>query len=631
LSGICGIVNLHGAPVERELLQKLTAFMAYRGPDAQTVWIDGPAGLGHTMLRTTVEAQHERQPASLDAKIWLTADARVDGRCELKAKLAAKGRTGLADADDAQLILHAYHAWGEDCVAHLLGDFTFALWDGARRRLFCARDHFGVKPFFYARLGECVVFSNTLNCIRSHPAVSAKLDDLSIADFLLFEMSQDPAATAFEEIRRLPPGCCLSASSQGLQLREYWTLPFATRVRYRAGGDYVEHFKELLATAVGDRLRGDRISVELSGGLDSTSVAATAVSLLSQQARPFEINALTVVYDRLIPHEERRYAGMAAAKLGIPIHFVVADNGGLYERCELPENHLPEPVHDPGAAATRDTFRRMASLGRVALTGWDGDALFNESPKPYFRALLKERQMTRLLTGMVRHAVSQRRLVPRAWREWLDPRRNNAPSAPPYPSWVNPALESRLDLRGRWEQAHSEPEVCHPIRPYAFRVLAYVRRLSNFFECYDAGSTGMPLEYRHPLMDLRLQQYCLSLPPLPWCIKKTIVREAMRGILPEPVRRRPKSPLAGWPEMELLRQPEAQWIDRFVPAPELAEYVDRSRIPPVCPEGDREQRWSNLRPVSLSFWLRSLQPAGRSNPRGTLEEEAHRRSVHLCE
>ena len=250
-----------------------------------------------------------------------------------------------------------------------------------------------------------------------------------------------------------------------------------------------------------------------------------------------------------------------------------------------------------------------ASLGRVMLTGWDGDALFNESPKPYFRALLKDRKWARLLAGMVFYGVSQRRVVPLTFRAWMNPRRTKGPTAPPYPAWVNPELESRLDLRGRWQRVHSESETSHPIRPYAFRILAYIRRLSNFFEYCDAGITRLPLEYRHPLMDVRLQEYCLSLPPLPWCVKKKIVREAMRGVLPEPVRRRPKTPLAGWPEMERLRQPEAQWVDRFIPASELGRYVDRSRIPSVRVDTDRDERWSNLRPLSLSFWLQGLQPA----------------------
>jgi asparagine synthase (glutamine-hydrolysing) len=249
----------------------------------------------------------------------------------------------------------------------------------------------------------------------------------------------------------------------------------------------------------------------------------------------------------------------------------------------------------------------------VTLTGWDGDALFNESPKPYFRSLFAEGRWARLATGMLGYAVSQRRIVPLTLRARLAARAAGAEvPLQAYPPWIEPGLEARLDLRGRWRQALDEPVVTHPIRPYAFRILASIMRASNFFEYSDAGVTGVALEHRHPLMDLRLQEYCLSLPPLPWCVKKEIVRRAMRGVLPEPVLRRPKSPLAGWPEMELLQRPEARWIDSFVPAPALAHYVDRSKIPPLCAqgansEGAREARWRDLRPLSLSVWMRNLE------------------------
>jgi asparagine synthase (glutamine-hydrolysing) len=186
MSGIVGLLNLDGAPVDRDLLRGMTEFMAFRGPDAQESWVDGAVGFGHAMLRTTFEQEREQQPCSLDGEVWITADARIDGRSELKQKLAARGRADLKAATDVELILHAYHAWGRDCVAHLLGDFAFAIWDGRERALFCARDHFGVKPFYYAHIGDEVVFSNTLNAVRLHPAVPAELNELAIADFLLF-------------------------------------------------------------------------------------------------------------------------------------------------------------------------------------------------------------------------------------------------------------------------------------------------------------------------------------------------------------------------------------------------------------------------------------------------------------
>src|SRR5206468_123742 len=99
-------------------------------------------------------------------------------------------------------LLRAYRTWGEDCVDHLLGDFAFAVWDGPQQRLFCARDHLGVKPFFYACLGQTVVFSNTLDCIRQYSAASEKLNDLAIADFLLFGLNQNPVTTSFADIQR---------------------------------------------------------------------------------------------------------------------------------------------------------------------------------------------------------------------------------------------------------------------------------------------------------------------------------------------------------------------------------------------------------------------------------------------
>ena len=125
MSGICGIVNLDGTPIDRHLLQQMTAFMAFRGPDAQDSWADGAAGLGHAMLRTTFESEREQQPFSLDGKVWITADARIDGRDELKKEIGAGDRDRFGELTDVELILRAYHAWGEDCAKHLIGDLPF--------------------------------------------------------------------------------------------------------------------------------------------------------------------------------------------------------------------------------------------------------------------------------------------------------------------------------------------------------------------------------------------------------------------------------------------------------------------------------------------------------------------------
>ena len=412
MSGIVGVINLDGAPADRQLLQQMTAFMAYRGPDAHETWSDGQLGFGHTMLRTTPESIHEHQPCSLDGKVWITADARVDDRPALTEKLKSKGRTILEGTTDVELILHAYHTWGEDCVNHLLGDFAFAIWDGRRRRLFCARDQFGVKPFYYAHVGNSLIFSNTLNCVRIHPAVSAELNDSAIGDFLLFGFNQEPATTTFADIKRLPPAHSLTWSKNTLRVNRYWALPTNGHIRYKRPNDYVDRFRELLQIAVRDRLRTDRVGVFMSGGLDSPAVSATARELLSKEFTSFDLRAYTIVYDKLIPDEERHYSGLVADALGIPINYLVADNYRVYEACDQLELRCPEPVDEPLLALVVDQLRDVAAHSRVALTGWDGDALLSEFPPSYFGALFKRRQFARLLTDIWRYVLSQRQLPP---------------------------------------------------------------------------------------------------------------------------------------------------------------------------------------------------------------------------
>ena len=326
MSGIVGIINLDGQPVERLLLRRLTEFLAYGGPDAQEVWTEGPVGLGHAMLRTTFESEHERQPYSLDGRVWITADARIDGRAELIRKLAGKGCGLLKDIPDPEIILQAYRVWGEDCVRHLLGDFAFAIWDGPHRRLFCARDHSGIKPFFYARVKDCFVFSNSLDCLRQHPQVSDELNELAIADFLLFDFNQEPATTTFTDIQRLPAAHSAVLRDGTFRTRRYWTLPFSGPIRYKQQSDYVEHFIELLQQAVADRLRTRRVGVLMSGGLDSSTVASQAAAIRAAESSPGDLRAYTWVFDRLIPDEERHYAGLAASHLNLPIEFLALDD-----------------------------------------------------------------------------------------------------------------------------------------------------------------------------------------------------------------------------------------------------------------------------------------------------------------
>jgi len=602
MSGIVGIINPDGKPVSRELLQQMTDFLAYRGSDGQGVWSDGYIGLGHTLLVTTQESLKERQPFSLDNEVWITADARVDGRKELIGKLATGN---LNDATDVELIVRAYGRWGEQCLEHLLGDFAFVIWDGRKRRLFCARDHFGVKPFYYAQVGNSLILSNTLNCVRLHPAVSDELNEQAIGDFLLFGINQDLATTSFADIKRLPSAHSLTWSDGKVQVTRYWKLQPERSISYNRASEYIERFEGLLKEAVDDRLRADRVCVSMSGGLDSSAIAAFAKASLSNRYETFDLRACAIVYDRLIPDEERHYAGIAANSLGIPIQYLAADDYAPYERWDEVSANQPDPYQYPFLALSADLLKRMAAGSRVALTGWDGDTVLSEPPKAYFASLLKQRRFGRLLSGMGWYALSQRQLPPVGFRTWLKRRLNKYPVASSYPTWLNPSFARRMNLAERWRQINDAPLPEDTIRPYAFKVFSSPY-WANLFERYDVGLTAEPLEVRHPFADIRLVSYLLAIPPVPWCVKKELLKKAMSGILPESILRRPKSPLAADPVVETLRGRNAQWLTRFGPSPELAKYVDRDAIPSVDGENDSDKLWVNIRPFSLNCWLRLL-------------------------
>lgn len=598
MSGFVGILNLDGAPVDQSLLERMTQALAFRGPDGRGIWSQGQVGLGHTLLRTTHEAAQERQPADLDSRLWIVADARVDARAELISKLnprlATRHQVSLA-TPDVELILRAYEAWAASCVDHLLGDFSFVIWDAANRSLFCVRDQIGIKPFYYARVGNTLIVSNTLQVLRLHPGVSSKLSDLAIGDFLLFGLNSRTDVSAFEGIKKLPAAHLLTADADHFRIARYWRFPIEKPLHYRRDSDCINEFRSLLGAAVGDRLRTNRASISMSGGLDSPTVAATAAAQLNGKGA---LQGITIVYDKVIQDKERKYAEMVAGHLGIPVHFIVGEDYELFERCESPGFCFPEPNPLEQAAMLEDRYRLAAAHSSVMLTGEGGDPGLVPSLSFY-----KGKRFPSLLSGMASYFVSHGR-HPRlgfhlAWLRW-----RGLPTAEtgPYPAWLEPRFESRAKLHERWREVMDEQPPVHPDRPAAYESVSQTH-WASFFESYDPGYTRIQLEVRHPLMDLRVLRFMLRLHPLPWCADKELLRMAMRGALPEKVLRRPKSPLAGQPLAGLLRKGGSDWLASFVPAAELNSFVVQKRIPPLVGKDASQAASTDLRPFSFNLWL----------------------------
>ena len=609
MSGIVGIVNFDGAPIDRSLLTRLTESMTFRGPDAQRIRIEGAAGFGHAMLRTTWEAATEEQPLTHVGHTLLTADVRLDGRAELLEKLSRHTELSPANPNDAELILLAYDAWKENCVDHLIGDFAFAIWNATTQTLFCARDHFGVKPFYFARAGNTFIFSNTINVIRLHPLIGDALNETAIADYLVFGFNQDLETTTFRDIHRLPGGHTLSVSKNSTTKRRYWTP--AAHDAGKPRKDHVEEFHHLLTTATRDRLRTNRVSVSMSGGLDSTSLAAIAVDLLRE--RPGSpVTACTNVYDSLFQDEERRYSSIAAEFLGVPLTHLPADGHSLYEHGSPADLDQPEPfLISPLAAQFQCLMRHLARDSRVALTGYDGDAFMSEHLSLYLQACAKNLQIPALVSGMAWYVRTRRRLPPVGLRTRLKRRWRNGENASSYPEWIDEAFATRIGLDERWQQINAEPPLNNHTHAGALR--AFDSKVwAPLFEGFDPGSTRLRLEVRHPLTDVRLIEFLLQIPTVPWCIDKHILRCAMNNRLPPLVLNRKKTPLASDPTLHLTRAASVRCLDTFEVNPQLRSFVNLNRRKALADEQTSADRSANLRVFALNHWLTHSLPINRT-------------------
>ena len=599
MSGYAGVFHLGGGPIDPSWLETMTDFLAFRGPDGKQIWTTDSAGLCHTLLRTRLE--HHGRPAivSLDGNVWIAGDVRIDDRETLIAKIS-RGSGDLKSSSSAELVLHAYGAWGEACVEHLIGDFTFVLWDARQRRVLCARDQLGVKPLFYARLGQHLLVSNTLECIRQISVfVGDELNEQAIGDYLIAGRNLNPLTTFFKKIQRLPVAHRLIADVRGTRMERYWTLPMGEPLFYRCAADYVDHFRELLRAAVRDRLPSGPFGIFMSGGLDSPAVAATAVQL---GASP---TAFTSVYDQLIPDQERYYAGLVAKHLNIPIRYNVRDDEPWgWETGSVPI-HTAEPIVDPlGFVAHQQYFQQISAQARVFFYGDGPDAALCYEWQSYLHYLIRRQMWGQLCRDLAHHLAVHRRVpllstLPRMWKR----RRSNQPNwyDESFPPWLNSEFDARLRLRQRWNEIRAEVFSRHPIRPKGYASFA-----CDFPMGADGGNGGCigepAVEHLHPLWDVRLLCFLLTVPAVPWCRDKYLVRSALYGLVPEAVRRRPKAPLAGFPYLERARRVSQP---KLPPFPQLARYVDVNKVP-IWPGANRRELDYIIRVLGLHYWFAGL-------------------------
>jgi len=290
MSAIAGVYLLNGDSVDKKDLKRMNDSMPHRGPDGSGLWHGGPVGLAHQMLWTTPESLHEKLPFEADGLV-ITSDSRIDNREELLPEL------GLSEeVSDSEVILKAYVRWGKSCVDRLLGDFAFVIWDKAKEEMFCARDHMGVRPFYYYyKPGEIFAFATEIKALFAW-GVPREINEVRIGDYLA-RILEDKEITFYKNIIRLTPASIIMLKSENIRKEQYWKLDLKHEIHLESDEEYEKAFRDIFKEAVRCRLRSAfPVGSMLSGGLDSSSIVCVARELLPRDRllKTFSIRFSTV-------------------------------------------------------------------------------------------------------------------------------------------------------------------------------------------------------------------------------------------------------------------------------------------------------------------------------------------------
>ena len=556
MCGICGVVALD-RPAEEETTRALLHELRHRGPDGVGFYTAPGVALGHARLAIIDLSDGGRQPfASDDGSLQLLHNGEVYNYRELREELEGHGHR-FRSATDTEVILASYQEWGDACVERFNGMWAFALWDGPRRRLFCARDRFGVKPFYYRHSGARLVFASEPAALLRDPAYRPEVNVRAVRDFVEQGYTDHLEESFFAGLTVLPAAHVLVLDEHGLHTSRYWQLEPAT-----ADDDPAEAFRSLFLDSVRLRLRSDvPIGTALSGGLDSSAIAVAIDHLFrTERASALQVGerqrTFTVFFEDA-GFDERPYAEAVAGHVGADAHWISFDDADLVNVLPAVVRAQGEPFGSTSVVAQWHVMRAAREAGlKVMLDGQGGDEVLAGYPTtwPYrFADLLVAgrlgslaRELGDFSGGVPATAVALGTpFLPERLRWRLRGRRGDARSLvhsslraiEPTPLRVAPnGLPDRLR------------------RTYASILLE--RGLPELLRYEDRNSMTHSLESRVPFLDVRLVQLAYGLPATELADRgttKLVLRRALSDLLPPLVRERRDKLGFVTPEARFLR------------------------------------------------------------------------------
>ena len=561
MSAITGIFYRDGRSVNSELIKKMNDRLSHRGPDGSAVWCNGSVALGHQMLWTTSESLHEKLPfEDEDLGLVITADARIDNRNELSNELDIEDKENISDS---YFILKAYEKWGEKCPEKLLGDFAFAIWDKNEEKLFCARDHMGVKPFYYYLDDDMFVFGTEIKSLFSLSEVPRSINEIRIADHFAFFV-EDKEITFYEGIIRLPPAHTFTVSFDRFYQREYWFLNPEYEIQLDSDKEYVNEFKNIFTESVRCRLRSAfPIGSMLSGGLDSSSIVCTARKVLTNDNRT--LSTFSAIFDDVPQCDERHFINFVINGGNINPNYIHADKISPLSNSDKVLWHVEEGWYATNLFIHWSLYNKAQQRGvRVILDGFDGDTTVSHglefltelANKMQWKKLIQETRNVSNITGIsTAKLLFHKAVIPlipenlkilllRQMWSLLNGRENKTGNWSIFK--FNENFLTKLNLKRRYYHLKSNKKITNS-REYHYNLINS-GLIQVVLETLDKSAAAFAIESRLPFFDRRLVEFCLAIPPeqkLNQGWDRMILRRSLQDILPPEIQwRRHKSYLS---------------------------------------------------------------------------------------
>jgi len=572
MCGIAGFTTLRHQPDSPEkALAAMTCALTHRGPDAEGAFADAAVRLGHRRL-SILDLSGGAQPmSSPDGRWHIVFNGEIYNYVELRRDLETRGAV-FRTQSDTEVLLQAWAEDGPDCLPRLNGMFAFAIWDAREKRLSLARDPLGIKPLYYSNHHGELIFASELRSLLKYPGLRPGLDPASINKYLAFGYIPAPS-TAYAGIRKLEPGQMLVWSPAGRRTDYFWDLPIEDNpVAAGTFDESAEKTRELLQEAVRYQLRSDvEVGILLSGGIDSSAVAALAAPLAGKKLHSFSIGFAEASYNEL------PFAELVARRVGTEHHHQTLGPSDVVSALPKIYSGLDEPLGDASLVPTWFLSRLAASKVKTVLGGDGGDELF--AGYPSFQAHLLVERLS-FLPLAIRDAINH--IIQRL------PVSHNYKSLPFLLAQFVKGLGLPPEIRFLlWMGACGNPErrdlLADGVRDQLHRANPFedVTRLAQrsglsggleriFYLCaklylqecvlmkVDRASMAHSLEVRVPFLDVDLVSHAFSLRAdykMRGRQTKLILREALRRDLPEAILKRKKAgfamPVAAWLQQDL--------------------------------------------------------------------------------